>query len=221
MLTSKRLIKITEFIGENDFVADIGADHGKLIIEIANKYKNNRYLAVENKIGPFTNLKNAVESYNYHKNIECSLSNGIEYLPEYINTLVFSGMGGYNVINIIRKSLNNLKNVKKIIFSVHKNTLNLEYFLKSYGYFPVNAALVEDHEKFYDIVATEFNEELALIKLDENGNVIEDNSIEEKLKLLENECNKKISAEKWQKSGKKQYNKTVGTFLTEGYIDEN
>ena len=34
MLTSERLQAIADFIDESDCVADIGADHGKLIIEI-------------------------------------------------------------------------------------------------------------------------------------------------------------------------------------------
>ena len=128
MLTSERLQTIADFIDESDTVADIGADHGKLIIEIANKYPKNRYLAVENKKGPFENLENSVKNFNYNKNIECSLSDGMDYLPDYINTLVFSGMGGFNVIEIILRNEEKLRNIKKIVFSVHRNFYDLEFF---------------------------------------------------------------------------------------------
>ena len=160
MLTSKRLAAIADFIDENDNAADIGADHGKLVIELANKYKNNKYLAVENKEGPFQNLINAVKSYNYNKNIECSYSDGIEYLPNYINTLIFAGMGGINVINIINKSEINLKNIKKIVFCVHKDAYLLELVLKKYGFFPSKHEFVNEKGKSYIIFETLYDNTL-------------------------------------------------------------
>lgn len=157
MLNSKRLASIANFIDESDNVADIGADHGKLVIELANKNKNKNFLAVENKAGPFKNLKNAVEKYNFNKNIECSFSDGIEYMPNYIDTLIFAGMGGINVINIISKHLDNLKNIKKIVFCVHKDAYLLELTLKKYGFFPTNHVFVTENDKTYIIFNTVFD----------------------------------------------------------------
>lgn len=157
MLTSKRLQKIADLISKNDSVADIGADHGKLIIEVANKYRENKYFAVENKEGPFKNLQNSVEKFNFNKNIECSLSDGIENIPSYIDTLVFAGMGGENVISIISENVKNLKNIKKIIFSVHTDVLVLEYFLKIRGFFPSRIESVEEAGHKYLIFETIFD----------------------------------------------------------------
>jgi tRNA (adenine22-N1)-methyltransferase len=222
MLTSKRLAKLAEFVDENDFVADIGADHGKLIIEIANKYKNNKYLAVENKVGPFNNLKEAVDKYNFNKNIECSLSDGIEYLLDHINTLIIAGMGGFNVVTIIKNSLKNLKNIKKIIFSVHRNMLDLESILKTLGYFPVKSALVEENNQFYEIVETKFFKEYALIELDENGNPIENaNAYENLLKIYENKENNEILDRYYGENHQKIFKKSISSFITDGFINEN
>ena len=161
MLTSKRLLELTKYIESNDFVADIGADHGKFIIEIANKYKNQCYLAVENKEGPFSNLKKSVEKYNFNKNIECSLSDGIDYLPNYVNTLVFSGMGGYNVIEILSKNIEKLKYIKKIVFSVHKNSIQLEQFLKFKGFIPCGYSFVKEGGILYTFICVKYDNTLS------------------------------------------------------------
>ena len=222
MLNSKRLLEITKFIDEEDFVADIGADHGKLIIEIANKYKNNKYLAVENKIGPFNNLKNSVENYNFNKNIECSLSDGIEYLPDHINTLVLSGMGGFNVINIIQKSLKNLKNVKKIIYSVHRNPIELEFFLKSYGYLPIESSAVHEHGQFYNIVCTKLNKKHAFIQINDQGDVTPKEFDAERFKEILKDKNKMSEwSNLFDSKIKETQRKLSDTYIRTGFIDEN
>ena len=194
----------------------------KLIIEIGNKYKNTKHFAVENKIGPFTNLKNAVKTYNFNKNIECSLSDGIEIIPEYINTLIFSGMGGYNVISIIKKTVKNLRNIKKIVFSVHKNMLDLEAFLKNYGFYPTNAAFVEEGGQFYEIVETKYFEEYADIKLDKDGNVIEreiNTELYNEFLKADDDFFKKI--EILEEKNRKYLKMKFNTFLKVGFINED
>lgn len=191
MLTSERLQAIADFIDESDYVADIGADHGKLIIEIANKFPKNRYLAVENKQGPFDNLQNSVKNYNFNKNIECSLSDGIDYLPDYVNTLVFSGMGGFNVIEIILRNEEKLKNIKKIVFSVHRNFYDLEFFLKYRGYFHANHKFVTESGQNYLIFDVRFNEKnvfAPFLNPKKNGN--EQNTLKNEEKIISNPKNK-------------------------------
>lgn len=138
-------------IDEHDFCADIGADHGKLVLFLGNKYKNSTFLAVENKIGPFNILKNAVETHSFNKNVECSFSDGIEYLKDDTNTLIFAGMGGFNVIDIIKKDYKNLKNIRKIVICVNKKVAELLDFLFNLGFRVTKYDAVDDAGKIYMI----------------------------------------------------------------------
>ena len=56
MVLSKRLNILKNFVSKDLDCADIGADHGLLIISLGNQYFKNKYLGIENKIGPFNNL---------------------------------------------------------------------------------------------------------------------------------------------------------------------
>lgn len=186
---------------ESDNVADIGADHGKLVLYLANKYQNSSFLAVENKKGPFSILEKAVNDNSLFKNIECSLSDGIEYVPEFVNTLVFAGMGGMNVINIIEKSYKNLKNIKKIVICVNNKINEVVNFLYRIGFDLESFDAIKEDGKIYLIFSfildqakriIDFSNSILIIK----RVLIENNLYNEYVEKL------KINNEKEQKSKK-------------------
>ena len=200
-MLSKRLYHIAQMFNESDNVADIGADHGKLVLYLANKYQNSSFLAVENKKGPFSILEKAVNENSLFKNIECSLSDGIEYVPQFVNTLVFAGMGGMNVINIIEKSYKNLKNIKKIVICVNNKINEVVNFLYRIGFDLESFDAIKEDGKIYLIFSfildqakrtIDFSNSILIIK----RVLIENNLYNEYVEKL------KINNEKEQKSKK-------------------
>ena len=99
---SKRLNKIYDFVDAGSIVFDIGADHGKLIIELVKTHKISHGYANENKKGPYNILSLACQNY---PNIAVLFSDGIDNLPIDVNTLVLAGMGGHLIVNILTKHL--------------------------------------------------------------------------------------------------------------------
>lgn len=150
-MLSKRLFHIASFINERDYAADIGADHGKLVLFLANKYKNSTFLAVENKKGPFNTLVSAVSAESINNNIECSLSDGIEYLRDDTNTLIFAGMGGINVVNIIEKSLKNMKNINKVVVCVNNKIVECLNYISKLGFYISGSDAIEEDDIIYMI----------------------------------------------------------------------
>ena len=114
MLVSTRLKTVASFINESDCLADIGADHGILEIYLLAKYSNIKITAIENKKGPYKILDYNLRSF---KNIRLSLSDGLESVDKSIDTVVLAGMGGTNIIKILKRYPEKIRQLKKITSS--------------------------------------------------------------------------------------------------------
>ena len=98
---SKRL-KIIHDMVPKSVVADIGSDHGKLMIALVQSGIITKGYAVENKEGPFERLRSNLIRYKVHDKITPLFSDGIKDLPRDTQTIVIAGMGGTNIVNILK-----------------------------------------------------------------------------------------------------------------------
>ena len=105
MFLSKRLATIQEMCPKG-VVADIGADHGKLIISLVKNNIASHGFAVENKKGPYERLVAAIEESGFKDKITPIFGDGIEKIPDSVDTLVLAGMGGLNIVSILSKHRN-------------------------------------------------------------------------------------------------------------------
>lgn len=131
-MISKRLYEVYNLVPDGN-LADVGADHGILLINLARKFPNNRFLGIENKIGPFETLKKAITDSNL-ENIETILSDGIEIIPEYIDNLCITGMGGDTIMEILSRNAQNLKNINNIIVSPQNKEKETVSMIESFGF---------------------------------------------------------------------------------------
>lgn len=149
MSLSKRLNAIYNLVDYGSSLADIGADHGQLVIEL---YRNNvckKLFCNDNKIGPYTILKSNVSKVS--EDIEVSLSSGIEALPSYIDTLVIAGMGGDLIIDIINKHVDKLTNISTIILAPNTNVNLLREVVSKLGY-KITKEVVVFEKHYYQII---------------------------------------------------------------------
>ena len=150
MSLSKRLSEIYALVDNETNLADIGADHGQLVIELAKNSKCNKIFCNDNKVGPFNILKNAIESHGL-TNVEVSLSNGISELPNYIDTIVIAGMGGELIVEILSSHINKLKYVKTLILAPNTCEKEVRKAICNIGYKIVDERIVfEKH--YYEII---------------------------------------------------------------------
>ena len=77
---SKRL-KIIHDMVPNSVAADIGSDHGKLMIALVESGKITKGYAVENKEGPFERLKKNLANAGVDQQVTALFSDGIKNLP--------------------------------------------------------------------------------------------------------------------------------------------
>lgn len=146
---SKRLEAIASLVDEGSIVADIGADHGSLTIGLIKSGKCKKVFAVENKKGPYSRLKQNVSSAGVLDNVELSLSDGIECLPQCCDTLVLAGMGGLLIKNIIENHKNKLVNIKTIIINPHREDRLIYQYLASMGYKMEDSVFLKEKNIYY------------------------------------------------------------------------
>lgn len=150
-MKSKRLLTIASFIEKGDVVADIGSDHGLLPIYLL-KNGHEYVFASDNKKEPYERLMQAFKNANYSDKAEVSLSDGIEKLPEKVNTLVLAGMGGQLIIDILGAHSDKLDNVEKLILAPHGNEGEVRKMISFLGYQIYDEEVVEEAGKFYEII---------------------------------------------------------------------
>lgn len=149
MKISNRLKVIASFIKDNSNVIDVGADHGLLEIYLLEQNKVNSLFAVENKVGPYSILKNNLKDYN----VTLSLSDGISEMPEYVDTVVIAGMGGILISDILKAHKEKLTNVKQIVVDAHRDNRLVRETICNLGYYIEKEQIVFENNKYYSVIS--------------------------------------------------------------------
>lgn len=148
---SPRLQAITTYIDKDDYVADIGSDHGFLAIALRKSDLASYIEASENKRGPYEALVNNVRRANT-ENLVVKFSDGLEKLGEQVNTLVLAGLGATSIVNILLKDEAKLGQINKIIALPHNEAYNLRKALVERGFYISAEQIIHDNELYYELI---------------------------------------------------------------------
>ncbi len=151
MPLSLRLQTIYNMVDESA-VADIGSDHGKLIIELARNGIATEAFAVENKKGPYEKLCSEIEKAGLMDKIVPLYSDGLTDLPSYVGTLIIAGMGGDNIIKILEDHPEKVHHVQHIIVDAHTKTREVRKYICEHGFIIDQEKMVEEDGKYYEII---------------------------------------------------------------------
>lgn len=154
MNINKRLKHIAAYVDSNDSVIDVGCDHAFLCIFLAKKYTNIKLIASDINEGPLKQAKKNIDSYNIN-NIEIKLGSGISTIDNNINTVIISGMGAKNIINILYDDKDKLSNVKKLILSPNNDFELVRKKITKLGYKILCEEIIYERGKFYPIIVLE------------------------------------------------------------------
>ena len=148
---SKRLKTILEMTPEG-VAADIGADHGKLIMALFKDGIITHGYAVENKVGPYNRLVKALEQEKLLDDIIPLLSDGIRDLPETCHTVIIAGMGGNNIIDILKKYPRKTKIIQTLIVDAHSAIPKMREEVTKLGFVIADEKIIMEDEKYYEII---------------------------------------------------------------------
>lgn len=150
-MISNRIKNIASLIDKNNRgVYDVGSDHGYLLLLLKDLYGDKILLkGVENKEGPFNNLKNNVKN----KNIEYQLSDGINDLTSSFSCVVLAGMGYDNIKKIIDKHLEKLEFIDQIVIDSHTKLKECREYFISLNFYIENEIIIKEDDIFYEIIS--------------------------------------------------------------------
>lgn len=150
---NNRLKQVSSFVNHTSSgIIDVGCDHALLDIYLKEKYKNLKVIASDINDGPLKKARENIDKYNMTNEIKLIKQDGIENIDKNIDTIIISGMGTENIIDILKRDINNLKHIKKIIISsnnkyylLRKETINLGFIINK-------EKIVYEEDKFYIII---------------------------------------------------------------------
>lgn len=165
-MNNQRLNKILDLINVHDCVADIGTDHGYLLIGCMEKGLK-FCQGVENKLGPYLVAEANLNNYIQDGRIKLSLSDGLKDLDPLIDTVVIAGMGGELISKIIDESLAKAKTLKKLILEPNVRSYELRKYLNLNGFTIYNEEIINDNDKYYEIMEVKFANSLPTLSENE------------------------------------------------------
>ncbi len=148
---SKRL-KIIHDMVPNSVAADIGSDHGKLMIALVESKTIVKGYAIENKEGPFERLKNSLTKSGVIEKVTPLFSDGVKDLPTDVSTIIIAGMGGLNIVNILKSYREKLAHVDTIIVDAHSAVPTVRKEVCQLGYAIADEKIVKEDGIFYEII---------------------------------------------------------------------
>lgn len=157
MMASTRLKTIAQYIEPYKKIADVGCDHGYLILEAFENHYIEFAQAIDNKSQPLKSALRNITQEGLSSKVIFTLGDGLENLWEGIEVVVISGMGGFNIIKIL--SNNNNNEIKRFILQANRNVYNLRKYLMESNYRIIEEDLVAEDGKYYEIVVCEFASE--------------------------------------------------------------
>ena len=153
-MISKRIKEIAKYLKGKKILADVGCDHGYLIIEGFHNYNISRAYAIDNKEMPLDNARTNIIKYDFFENVEFLLSDGLAKMEDYFDVVVFAGMGGLLIIELLEKDFKKL-NDSRIVIQANRNTYEVRKFLTEKGYLIYDESIVFEDNKYYEIIVFE------------------------------------------------------------------
>lgn len=142
---------------EGDVLADIGCDHGKLSVSALLNGKCKRVIAVDISQKSLQKTIDLAREYNYSNCIETRVSDGFKAITEPIDTAVIAGLGGYEIKSIL---LEKLPSVRRLVMCPHQNASVARKALNQIGYGSLKDYVVQEGEKYYQIIVAEKNQKI-------------------------------------------------------------
>lgn len=152
MSTKIRLSAALNWINVDDYLADIGCDHGYLAIDALKK--GIRFVQlVDNKKGPLDVARINLEKNNLlNTNVKLTLASGLTELDPLVDTVAILGMGGELITHILEESkAKNLK-IKKYIFEANTKIPVLRKYLFDNNYQIIEEKIVKENGKYYELI---------------------------------------------------------------------
>ena len=174
-MIDSRIKAVLNFVEKNSRVADIGADHGYLAIELIKSGRASFVVASDKNSKPLDAAKKNISAAGLNDFIDARLGDGLKVLREgEIDTICVAGMGGALIVEILDNSPEILKSARQLILQPMNAVEKVQAWLKNNGWYIANIDLAEVGGIIYEIINAVKNPALiAAITKKENSPLLE------------------------------------------------
>lgn len=155
MQLSIRLSAIASNVPRGSRVIDVGTDHAYIPIYLVEEGLAVSCLATDINKGPIEKAQKNLVAHGI-QNVELMQTNGVEGIPsDKGDVLMISGMGGYLIVDILKRGKELVQNLKRMILQPQQDVIEVRKYLHSIGFCIVDEDFVKDEDKYYTIIVAE------------------------------------------------------------------
>lgn len=186
---SPRLKAIADFAKGKETVADIGCDHGKISVYLA---QNGAYVhAVDISRPSLQKAKALAKAENAEDRMSFYCDNGLESIKHIrLDGAIIAGMGWRTIGSILTDNIDCVKAIDTLILQPMDSVIELRSFICSHGFNITDERLVWDEGRLYTVLTAKYicNQKLSLLehilgpKIIKNNDVLLIDLIEKELK---------------------------------------
>jgi len=157
---SPRLKKIVEMVPKCEVLADIGTDHGYVLIKLIQAGKITKGIASDNKDKPLEKAKKNGETEGVSGKIDFRLGEGLRtLLVGEANGAVLAGMGGILTRDILENSLDVVKEMDFLLLQPAQNPEMLRKYLYEGPFDILDEEILKEERRFYEYILVRYNED--------------------------------------------------------------
>lgn len=146
-----RIKIIASKVEDNSKIIDIGCDHAYLDIELIEQNRNINVIASDISKNVISTTKEKLKKLGYNIDLRCG--DGLDVVNSTeIDTIIISGMGSFNQIEILTKDISKLDNVKTIILCPNDSAFNIRNNLKKIGYYIYDEDIIYESKIYYPLL---------------------------------------------------------------------
>ena len=148
-----RIAAMINFVPNKSRVADIGADHGYLSIELVKNCRADFVIATDKNIEPLNAAKKNITIAGLENKIETRLGDGLQVLNAgEVDTICIGGMGGALMCKIFDDAPNIFNSVENFILQPMNAIDKVKSYLINKNFFIADIDLAESGGIIYEII---------------------------------------------------------------------
>lgn len=154
---SERLQRVAAHVPAGARLADIGSDHGYLLVALMTRGVIAAGVAGEVAVTPFHAAQRSVRESNLGQRISVRLANGLKAIePEdQISAISFCGMGGETIRDILASDKSRLSGKERLILQPNGGERPLRQWLMENGYRILCEEVLRENRFYYEIIVAE------------------------------------------------------------------
>ena len=159
-MIDSRIQAVLNFVRAGSRVADIGADHGYLSIELVKSGRAARVIATEKNLHPCEAARKNISAAGLGEVIDVRLGDGLQVLTAgEVDTICIAGMGGALICKILDAAPDVVHSVRRLILQPMNGVKKIRTWLAENGWTIADEDLAESAGIIYEIIcaATDYS----------------------------------------------------------------